>query len=147
MPKTLEQVMEEMPRLTYYGFETWSFWDRRPKGVSVATWEQHLVEEFEQDRARLRRAQNEFDAACHWLATKTKTKRARRDGYGDSYCLKHDVEDAVGRYVSNGAFIAAAHAMGFPVEPMGPSSGPSGGIRAYIGVGKRDLRGENAQAA
>jgi hypothetical protein len=59
--------------------------------------------------------------AKKWLAENfTRADRWRRSGshgFGiGSYGLKHDCEKAVGAYVSNGALIAAALALGFPAK-------------------------------
>jgi hypothetical protein len=57
-----------------------------------------------------------------------------------SYTLKHMVEDWGGQcagcpYVSNGAVIVAAHALGFPIKPYG-----GGNPNAGIGVKLRSLK-------
>lgn len=65
--------------------------------------------------------------AKKWLAANfTRADRWRRSGshgFGiGSYGLKHDCEKAVGAYVSNGALIAAALALGFPAKRQDPKS-------------------------
>ena len=53
---------------------------------------------------------------CDWLHRRTEpAKTASRGSYG----LKHVVERQVGEYVSNGAFLAAALALGYRVDRNG----------------------------
>jgi hypothetical protein len=59
--------------------------------------------------------QDQVDAAKQFLAQIKPTKRARVS----SYCLKHAIEIFAGRYVSNGAAIVAAIALGFTVKSAG----------------------------
>lgn len=56
--------------------------------------------------------------ATRWLAQVGRTKKAHAR-YGDSYGLKHEAERWARRYISNGAFIAAAVGLGFQVVPTG----------------------------
>jgi hypothetical protein len=59
-------------------------------------------------------------SACAWfireMCAPTKTLRRSVSSYG----WKHLVENALGLYVSNGAFIAAAILCGYRVERVGP---------------------------
>ena len=54
-----------------------------------------------------------------WLATFGKPRKTfNRQSY--SYSLKHTVERWAGRYVTNGAFLLAAHRAGYKIQPESP---------------------------
>ncbi|WP_197519574.1 hypothetical protein [Pseudonocardia sp. HH130630-07] len=85
--------------------------------------------ELHRMREELRRGRAEVEAVHDWLLTnlapiKTPTQ--------SSYALKHVVEQAIGRYVSNGQLIAAALMAGYPTSrPAGPN--------VLVAVSRRDL--------
>ncbi|MGW6535406.1 hypothetical protein ACWGBV_03585 [Streptomyces sp. NPDC055051] len=68
--------------------------------------------------------------AATWIAELGWTS-AVSDDSPSSYHLKHVMEDATGRYVTNGAFIAAALLVGVPVK--------LNGLNPAIGVSPRSL--------
>ena len=68
-----------------------------------------------------------------------KTKTATRWKY-NSYVLKHIAEQKIGRYVTNGEFIAAALMQGFRVKPY------PGSINVGINMAVRDVRRYNREA-
>jgi len=65
-----------------------------------------------------------------WLQEHAKPRKRVNNAIGKgSYSLKHVVERAAGHYVTNGAFILAAHRLGYVVIPEGPRS-PNAHFRA-----------------
>ena len=60
-----------------------------------------------------------------------------------SYGLKHEAEQYMHEYVSNGAFIAAAHLEGYSIERDGPNACFSMGFkteyRRYVGRGREPI--------
>lgn len=100
--EALAAVLRQQPDLGYEGFRT-----------GAVTPERHAV-----NRQRLLNAVAEFEAALAWLdaVPRTKTVGSRA---ASSYFWKHLAERSAGRYLSNGAFIAAALTFGFPVKRIG----------------------------
>jgi len=90
-------VMQIAPRLTYYGLDpTWN-------------------DDFQDNRRRLAsEGVEEFQRAVEWLSLVPKRQVAGADH--DSEGLRHVAEEWSGDYIGNGAFIAAALHLGFPVE-------------------------------
>ena len=90
-------VMQTSPRLTYYGLDpAWN-------------------DDFQDNRRRLAGdGVEEFQRAVAWLARVPKRPVAGTDH--DSQGLRHAAEDWSGDVIGNGAFIAAALHLGFPVE-------------------------------
>jgi hypothetical protein len=105
-------AMRKYPGLTINGLDG----DRRP--------------EYEERRIDLVAAVDEFDRAVAWLSLVPKRAIPNRE-CGHSYGLKHIIQDWAGVYVSNGATIAAAASLGFPILQC-----PSG-INVWIGVAGR----------
>jgi hypothetical protein len=105
----IADVMRKYPDLTIDGLAG----DRRP--------------DFERRRTALSGAVSEFERAVAWLSRVPKRKSANRDG-GCSYGLKHAAEGWAGAYLPNGALIAAAVHLGFPIVRC-PSA-----INCWIGV-------------
>jgi hypothetical protein len=104
------QVMKTQPTLTWRGFEnpsTSDFLDCRTK--------------METDYFAV-----EFAFAAEWLGLHRKLKRATINSLR-SYFLKHAVERWCGKYISNGALIAAAFFLGYPIKPCGD-------LNAHVGV-------------
>ena len=104
--KDVDTVVADNPLLTAEGVEHGFKWDRPeyvPARISV----------------------KEMQGAVDWLE-----KADRRESVNttcDSYYLKHMAEkSAKGKYVSNGAFIAAAYFLGFEVRRIG--DGPNAHI-------------------
>ena len=101
--------MQKYPDLTIDGLAG----DRRP--------------DFEWRRMELIASVDEFERAVAWLSVIPKRKSPNRDD-GHSYGLKHAAEKWAGAYITNGALIAAAVHLGFPITPC-PSA-----INCWIGV-------------
>jgi hypothetical protein len=78
-------------------------------------------------RAALLAHASQFECAVAWLSLVPKRKAVSR-GHGYSYTIKHVIQRWAGEYVSNGATIAAALHLGFPVLQC-PAT-----INAWIGV-------------
>jgi hypothetical protein len=90
----------------------------------------HRRPAFEQRRDELLAATDEFEQALAWLSlVPRRVTPNRRNGH--SYGLKHIIQRWAGAYISNGATIAAAAHLGFPIRQC-----PSG-INCWIGVGGR----------
>jgi len=105
----LADAMQKYPYLTIDGLAG----DRRP--------------DFEGRRMELVAAVDEFERAVAWLSVIPKRKSPNRDD-GHSYGLKHAAEEWAGAYITNGALIAAAVHLGFPIAPC-PSA-----INCWIGI-------------
>ena len=112
---TLEAILCANPRLTASG------WNHDP-----------TKENFDEYRKSLVHGRSEFDACVAWLLSN------KIENFG-SYGLKHTIEGAVGRYVSNGACIAACVALRVPIKKF---SGPNAvfyrsGENRWRGLGQR----------
>ena len=68
---------------------------------------------------------NEIELCAEWLTEYSKTYSKIRNE--SSYSLKHRVEDWADTYVSNGAFIQAAHNLGYSIKGID-------GLNAYFGI-------------
>lgn len=118
-----------LPALTGDGVTGWYRW---------ATTGEMSKARFDAERAYLLGATREFALSTAWLADKVRRKTV--DHRTSSYGYKHMVErafDAMGyedRYVSNGAFIAAAVYMGFPYQIDRPN--------VLFGISRRSLGAE-----
>lgn len=101
----LRALLKRYP-LTPHGFGSW----------------RHPDHPTDEERAALLRATTEIETARAWLAGQRRIANLnqRRTSYG----LKHVAERAMGRYISNGAFIAAALLDGWQVKrlPSGPNA-------------------------
>lgn len=117
---TLAAVMHDHPTLNAFGFGVFNDGRKPP-----AEREQELHER----RDRLRRAAPGIDEVRDWLmANLAPIKTPTQSSYG----LKHIVERAIGRYVTNGELIAAAVVGGYPISrPHGPN--------VLVAVCKRDI--------
>lgn len=110
---TLRQVLEGNPSLTPSGYRwgrdanRYDWWARTPQ----------------------RTFELQFDDACRVLMSAERVKVPTVGSYG----LKHVVERLVHNYISNGAVICAALALGFSVKPGGEPN-------ALIGVSRKTLR-------
>jgi hypothetical protein len=66
---------------------------------------------------------NQVEDCKKWLLKYAKKKRLPQEHCLNSYYLKHVVEDAIGQYVTNGAFIQAAIELGFQYSSIvGPNA-------------------------
>jgi hypothetical protein len=86
--------------------------------------------DFEGRRAELIAAVDEFERAVAWLSMVPRRKSPNRDD-GHSYGLKHAAQKWADGYIANGALIAAAVHLDFPIVQC-----PSG-INCWIGVANR----------
>ena len=94
--QTLKEIKKEHPNLTCNG---WTYYYR---GEKIASGD-------------ILNRPKEFKAICEWLNTyigHRKTVNTNSNSYG----LKHMVERAIGHYVCNGMFIAAALACGYKMK-------------------------------
>jgi hypothetical protein len=108
----LERVLEQEPILCSIGF-----------GLSNLT--RYTLEERKIKLAQMREdLLNDVDI-CHkvaeWLAANVQSRKTINKNV-TSYGYKHEVERAIGTYVSNGAFIAAAIYCGFKYQLVDPNS-------------------------
>ncbi|MFE5589511.1 hypothetical protein [Streptomyces sp. NPDC056549] len=111
----LDQLMSDHPKLTSegYGHSTLVPADKEPEL-----------------RAGLASDLTSIQEAADWIGELGWTS-AVSDDSPSSYHLKHVMEEATGRYVTNGAFIAAALLAGAPVK--------LNGLNPPIGVSRRSL--------
>jgi len=110
--KNLDQIVCDYPALTALGFD--NLWRNG----------------FNKSRAELAKSTKMFDRAVEWLET---IPRRKSPNYveGNSYVLKQHASKEKG-YISNGAMIAAALALGFTIQYVGPDS-----PNVYISVASR----------
>lgn len=118
----LRRVLKDNPTLTDNGFAT-----------------HHDFDELTENRRRT--FSNplfvlEFDDCCRALAVAKRTKRPTTGSYG----LKHAVERLVENYVSNGALICAAIALGFAIKRHAPNATIGVSLRAGWAWRERDQR-------
>lgn len=113
---TLADVLQAHPNLSVHGFKT----DALSAEKHAAGRE--VTPEFE----------TQFEAARIRLSRARITGSAKRS----SYLVKHILERMAQRYISNGACIAAAYAVGMPVstEHFGVS------LNALLGINQNDLK-------
>ena len=100
--RDIQKIVKKYPCLTTKGF-----------GVEYRT-----GEKSEDTRKRVKEAQQKLlesaeicTKICEWLKDVIRTKRPNKQA--GSYTMKHEVENAIGEYCSNGQFICAAIHMGF----------------------------------
>ncbi|WP_156908803.1 hypothetical protein [Bradyrhizobium murdochi] len=108
MHRCLEAVMDRYPRLTADGF----------MNLKDAT--------FADRREDLKGQADGFWAAHAWLSQFDRMKSLSVEGGSKSYGLKEYPERKYQVYISNGAFIAAALNLGFPIQEKG--------LNAFIGI-------------
>ncbi|TQJ23782.1 hypothetical protein FBZ33_4098 [Micromonospora sp. A202] len=121
---TLAEVMEAHPTLQRFGF-----------GAYFGTPVEQRAQEVADGREQLRAREDVVLRIRGWLRTNIAPVKTPTVG---SYGMKHVVESATGRYVTNGELIAAALMAGYPWK------GPSG-PNALFGMSKRDV--DRARAA
>jgi len=102
--RELRQVLKDNPTLTADGFATYWTWDCLAERRRATFTDPRFV--------------LEFDDCCRALAT---AKRIKTPTVG-SYGLKHAVERLMGTYISHGALICAAIAMGFTTKRYAPNA-------------------------
>lgn len=112
----LAAILKQHPLLTYFGFGEY----QRPL---MAT---------KKGQADLLAATAEIDYARAWL--RTQQSRHTLNLCRSSYGLKHIAERAVRRYISNGAFIAAALLEGWKVKRIFDSP------NAQLNISEKGLR-------
>lgn len=89
------EVLASNPKLCEWGFDDGSW----------------VCERFDEDRRRLERNRHDVLAASEWIARRTRRTKGITRWW--SYGWKHVMERETGLYVTNGAFILAAIALGF----------------------------------
>lgn len=111
----LKALVKQHPLLTPHGFGSY----RRPDCPA------------DEERAQLLEVTDEIEAARQWLARQHRiaTLNQRRTSYG----LKHIAERTMGRYISNGAFIAAALLDGWQTKRL--NNGPN----ALLNISQKGL--------
>ena len=102
--KRLWQVAIQIaPNLAVYGFDV-------------------KVGGMEEDHLRINdRFFHQIAVCARWIDRRPRTKNVNRNGYG-SYFYKHVVERESDEYIPNGAFIAAALALGCKWKRVGPNA-------------------------
>jgi hypothetical protein len=120
LAEDLNRVLDEHPRLSTFGLGL-----SRTLGTTV----EEQKTEFDRERQELRDALPSVARVYYWLKAEIGVIRTPTRG---SYGLKHVAEKAIGQYVTNGEFIAAALIAGYPMrEQCGPNP--------LFGVRKRDV--------
>ena len=114
MKQLREQIKKEYPDLTCNGWTYYSRIDRKEIGSG-----------------NILNRPKEFKAICDWLNTYI-GRRKTINTDSSSYGLKHTVERAIGHYVCNGMFIAAALACGYKMKYW---DGPN----CYFAMSQKDL--------
>lgn len=116
--KTLEQVLDEHPDLTVFGFWGW--------------WSDGGAAEKEALREALAQKQADFAFAAGWLHRNLRPTARPTPRSPSSYLLKHLAEkEHPRRYLPNGVLLAAALALGYPWR--------QDRINARIGVQLKDV--------
>ena len=83
-----------------------------------------VPDDYHEKRKDLENRYNEFKLCCEWIEkyrfhpTEKEYKKYVQVQTYNSYYLKHLVEKWSGRYISNGAFIAAVRFMNIPFRPI-----------------------------
>jgi hypothetical protein len=126
--RQLAMVMTIEPHLTQFGIGGGAF------SRSAA----ERRETLRMGRDNLRQAADGVAEVTGWLIGNiTPIRTINRNAH--SYMGKHLVEDTIGRYVSNGEFIAAAIIAGYPYK-----KDRDGGLNVIFGMSNRDLRAARA---
>ena len=121
-------VLDREPTLSMNGF---GFAEHLGREMTLA----ERQEEFRGHRDELERSAADVVEVYQWLRENIRPIKTPAQG---SYGMKHVIENAIGRYVSNGELIVAALMVGYP---MGSVHGPN----ADFGMSKRDV--DRARAA
>lgn len=116
-------VMDREPQLIPNGFGPSAF---------TRTMRERRVE-FTQGRAALRGMAEHIDEVRQWLVQHIEPRKSI-NVYAGSYGLKHLVEKDRGEYLTNGEFIAAALAAGYPYRRE-----PGGSPNAVFGMSERSI--------
>ena len=112
--KTLQEIKKEYPQLTTNGWTYYSRIDRKEIGSGD-----------------ILNRPKEFQAICDFL-TDNIGHRKTMNYNGSSYGLKHTIERAIGHYIANGMFIAAALACDYKMKRY---HGPN----AFFAMSQKDL--------
>tara|TARA_Y100000034_G_C6560073_1_gene242332 strand:- start:53 stop:466 length:414 start_codon:yes stop_codon:yes gene_type:complete len=115
--KTLEEIKKEYPTLTTNG---WTYYSR--------------IDDKKIEGGNILNRPKEFKAICDFLNKNIghiKTVNTRDSSYG----LKHTIERAIGHYVTNGMFIAAALACDYKMDYIS-DYGPN----ALFAMSRKDLK-------
>ena len=113
--KTLQEIKKEHPKLSTYG---WSYYSRRFGCKEISSGD-------------ILNRPKEFKAICDFL-NENIGHRKTMNYHGSSYGLKHTVERAIGHYIANGMFIAAALACDYKMQRY---HGPN----AFFAMSQKDL--------
>ena len=113
--KTLQEIKKEHPQLSTNG---WSYYSRRFGGKEISSGD-------------ILKRPKEFKAICDFL-NENIGHRKTMNYHGSSYGLKHTVERAIGHYIANGMFIAAALACDYKMQRY---NGPN----AFFAMSQKDL--------
>jgi hypothetical protein len=84
-------------------------------GIPSATPKNKRKEIFQKERESLKKNFEQFQVCCEWLSL-CRRRKTINTKIGTSYGLKHRVEKHFGKYVTNGAFIAAVIHLGIPYK-------------------------------
>jgi hypothetical protein len=103
----IRAVIDRVPELTYFGV-----------GLYEGPCEDY-EEKLRQKQEQLLESSAICTKVCEWLASIEPAKTMNR--HHTSYGLKHTAEREIGKYVSNGVFIAAAIHCGFRYRRDGDS--------------------------
>lgn len=122
----IRQVAGHFPELTHFGFGVFDAHTLSP-AERAARFRDSRAAMFTPD------AFDELRRAHGWLGLQRRTRQVNRRA-GTSYGLKHVAERAMGGYIANGMFIAAAVARGFVVRRA------HGGPNAYLGISQEAVR-------
>lgn len=120
----LVALCEAHPTLTYQGFDT--------AGAARRKHPSHV--EFLDAREALLKASSEFIDVVAWLEKNSSQQTKALNRLSHSYNWKHVAEKAIGRYVSNGVFIAAALQVGLQVEHI------EGTLNAHVNLSQNFLQ-------
>lgn len=102
-----KKVIDKESTLTSIGVNS-LFQIKRDKNLSL----DESKKELEHQRGLFVSGFDQFEICCDWLSKFEKIKTPQFS----SYDLKHVVEKLAGKYVSNGALIAAAIHLGIPMK-------------------------------
>lgn len=120
----LMALCQAHPTLTYQGFD--------PAGAVRSQRPAHA--EFLAEREALLSASSEFIDVVAWLEKNSKQQTKTLNQLAHSYNWKHVAEKALGRYVSNGVFIAAALQVGLQVKHI------EGTLNAHVNLSQDFLQ-------
>jgi hypothetical protein len=100
----IAKVIQQEPRLTSHGLGIFQYPGQKPPSYHS------LYQAFLAEQEELLNAEKRCTAICTWLTGVVTRKTINPNAY--SYALKHQCEQDIGRYVTNGELIAACIHMG-----------------------------------